>query len=313
MGKERKKKSKQKYELERRQIELEEELLDIQQKRLELEQRRVELQLKKVRLAMRKPKRQSAPPIVISNDSLNARSDDESSFLTAPTVSTQNEFSDHSGDAAVRYPSQRFSGGESDGEEPCPPKADPRRRFSEAKRSSSGGEASAAVSEPVVPSDDVKPASLRQRSSSDTQTLHTHAHDGKFQSSAKRAVQSMRNLVSTPKPSLEASERSASLRDLLAETHANAASLLHDSCSRSEQTIDSSKTKVTSNVSDHKNSFDRGRSYPSLTEERKSNRKLAAGDLQNGEFVYEWPDGRRYEGSWKDGKVRCIHLLVRTT
>lgn len=212
---------------------------------------------------MRKPKRQSAPPIVISNDSLNARSDDESSFLTAPTVSTKNEFSDHSGDAAVRYPSQRFSGGESDGEEPCPPEADPRQRFSEARRSSSGGEASAAVSEPVVPSD-VKPASLRQRSSSDTQTSHTHVHDGKFQSSAKRAVQSMRNLVSTPKPSLEASEWCASLRDLLAETHSNAAALSHDSCSRSEQTIDSSKIKVTSNVSDHnKYSFDRGRSYPS--------------------------------------------------
>lgn len=51
-----------------------------------------------------------------------------------------------------------------------------------------------------------------------------------------------------------------------------------------------------------------GLTQASLTEEHKSNRKLSAGDLQNGEFVYEWPDGRRYEGSWKDGKVRFIHF-----
>lgn len=309
-----KKKSKEKYELERRQIELEEQLLDIQQRRLDLEQKRVELQLKKVRLATRKPKRQSAPPDVISEGSLYAKSDDESSFLTAPTVSTQNEFSDNSADRDTipRAPSQRFNGGESDGESAaCLPKADSRRRFKETKRSTSGGDVSEAKSEPQVATTAAPPA-LRQRSSSEKQVSEYNDHDDQgHASTAKRAIQSMRNLVST-KPSLQETERSASLRDLLTETHADAFTLLQDSCSRSAETIDSSKTKVTSNVSEHKKKFDRGRSYPSFNEDpasrHNSGRDLNTGDLQNGEYVYEWADGRRYEGSWKNGKV-CTNLV----
>jgi len=312
-----KKKSKEKYELERRQIELEEQLLDIQQRRLDLEQKRVELQLKKVRLATRKPKglthSKSAPPILIRDGSLQGRSDDESSFLTAPTVSTHHEYSDHSGE--IRFPSQRFSGNESDGEEElCSPKAESKpRRFSDARRSSSAGDVSDTTAE--VPN--AEPGNLMQRSSSETctqETSHVKAHDGKFQSSAKRAVQSMRNLVST-RPSPDESERSESLRDLLTDTHADAFSMLRDSCNQSTETYHSGSTKVTSNVSEQKKSnLNRGRSYPSLKEDRSSlhncSRNLSTGDFQNGEFVYEWPDGRRYEGSWKDGKVSvCILYL----
>lgn len=311
MAKERKKKSKEKYELERRALELEEQLLDIQQRRLDLEQKRVELQLKKVRLATRKPRRhQSTPPSVIGPEetSLQPPSDDESSLETAPTVSTQNEYpySDASAEP-TRQRSQRFSGGESDGEEAmCPPKADTRRRrFSEAKRSSSRGAASA-KSEPMEPTQTrVAPSSMCQRSSSDT----LNGRDRKNNSAvAKRGTQSMRELGSRLKPSLDNVDRSTSLRNLLTDTHAQAFAMLHDisvdssSCNRSDKTIDSSKTKVTSNVSDHKKDLERGRSYPSFSDDPNSQH----GDLQNGEFVYEWDDGRRYEGSWKDGKVRSV-------
>ena len=126
------KKKKSKHQLERRQIQLEEQLLDIEQRRLDLEQKRVELQLKKVRLATKKARSishsKSAPLVLIEESSACEKaSDDDSSFLTAPTVSTH-ETSDLSD---ARFPSQRLCGGESDGEEiPCSPKAEskpPRR------------------------------------------------------------------------------------------------------------------------------------------------------------------------------------------
>ena len=150
---------------------------------------------------------------------------------------------------------------------------------------------------------------------------HTKARDGKLQTSAKRAVQSMRNLVSTTKhTSATSPERSASLRDLLTEQRNDATMTTLDSCNQScnqsTETYNSGKTKVTSNVTDEtKSNLDRGRSYPSLTEDRSSRhnsgRSLATGELQNGEFVYEWSDGRRYEGSWKDGKV-CSYRVVNS-
>ena len=305
-SKEKKKKSRQKYELERRQIELEEQLLDIQRRRLDLEQQRVELQLKKVRLVARRPRHtKSAPSGLIGDNSVSGRSDDESSFLTAPTVaSTQHENSDNSGDIAW-FSSQRSSGYESGGEEAaCPPKGESKPHVSEANPSVN---ASAAFSVPFVPN--VKPEHFK-RSSSENLTLSTKVHGGKLESSAKRAVQSMRNLVSS-KPSSEELERSAaSLRDLLADKHAEAVTMLNDCCNRSTETFHSGQTKVTSNVSEGKKRVDRGRPYPSLKEDRSSrhnnDRNLSTSDLQNGEFVYTWPDGRRYEGSWKDGKFHGL-------
>lgn len=315
------KKKKSRYQLERRQIQLEEQLLDIEQRRLDLEQKRVELQLKKVRLATKKSKQishsKSAPPLLIGESSACEKaSDDESSFQTAPTVSTH-ETSDLSD---TRFPSQRLCGGESDGEEtPCSAKAisKPPRR-SQPRRPCLSGGASKTVfpTEPMISSGEAE-EDFKQSLSKTRE--EAKAHDGKIQSSGKRAVQNMRNLVSTTKPSSSPSpERSASLRDLLTE-HGNDATMTlpdccNQSCNQSTETYNSGKTKVMSNVTDEtKSNLDRGRSYPSLKEDRSSRhnsgRSLATGDLQNGEFVYEWSDGRRYEGSWKDGKV-CPSCVV---
>jgi hypothetical protein len=297
-----KKKFKQRYEIERRKIELEEQLLNVEQKRLELEQRRIELELKKMKLPHKKTTRpksttshdSSMPPILIRNCKMYGRNDDDES--TAPTVSTQQDSSD-----GGNYSSSRLSGGESEGEEvQYAPEIETNTRIFEQRLTKV--ETRPVPASPVT---NVKTCEKVRKSRALSETHATENAPDTFQAAAKRG-QSMRELVST-RPSLDASERSTSLRELLTTTHTES-DTQHDSCNRSTATFDTDNTKVTSNVSKNAKLLSRVRSYPSLTDDRSSlhssTRNL--GQMQNGEFVYTWPDGRRYDGSWKDGKFHGL-------
>jgi hypothetical protein len=293
-----KKKFKQRYEIERRKIKLEEQLLDVEQKRLELEKRRIELELRKIKLPHKKNKRSISttsrdslmPPILIRNCKMYGRNDDDES--TAQTVSTQQDSSDGGNNS-----SSRFSGGESEGEEAQYASAtETNTRIFEQRLTK--------VETSPVPASPVTNMKTCEKVGNSHAISDTHvaenAPDVKFEAAARRG-QSMRDLVST-RPSLDEVERSTSLRELLTTTHTQA-DTQHDSCSRSTETFDTENTKVTSNVTKNAKLLNRLRSYPSLTDDRSSshNSTRNLSQMQNGEFVYTWPDGRRYDGSWKDG------------
>lgn len=294
--------------MEMRRIELEEQLLDIQQKRLELEQRRIELVLKRLKLPPKKSKRSdsttsnnsSVPPILIQNCKMYDRSDDDES--TAQTVSTQQDFSDGGNQSTPRC-----SGGESEVEEAGYVSViETNIKISEPRLAKV--ERSPVLASPVA-DDKTSNKVTTSRSKSETHVSANAPYD-KFQASSKRG-ESMRDLVSSRLSLDEVPvERSSSLRELLATTHKRAAAVTHDSSSHSTETFETAATKVTSNVSRNAKLQNRVRSYPNLTEDRSSHhsscRSPPTGDMQNGEFVYTWPDGRRYDGFWKDGKFHGL-------
>lgn len=296
--------------MEMRRIELEEQLLDIEQKKLELQQRRIELALKRMKLTPKKSKRSksttshdsSMPPILIRNCKMYGRSDDDES--TAQTVSTQQDFSDGGNQS-----SSRCSGGESEGEEAGYVSAvETNTRLSEPRLTKV--ETSPVSASPVT--DDKTSEKVRTSRALSETHLSANAPDDQFQASSKRG-QSMRDLVSS-RPFLdeEKVERSTSLRELLTTRYnrADEVTMLHDSCNRSTETYDTAATKLTSNLNTNGNRnaklLNRVKSYPNLTDDRSSHhnscRSPSTSGMQNGEFVYTWPDGRCYDGCWKDGK-----------
>jgi hypothetical protein len=212
-------------------------------------------------------------------------------------VSTQQDSSD-----GGNFFSSRFSGGESEGEEAqYASAAETNTKIFEQRLTK--------VETNAVPASPVTNMKMCENVRNSRALSETHvtenALDDKFQATAKRG-QSMRDLVST-RPSLDEVERSTSLRDLLTTTDTHV-DTLHDSCNRSTETFDTEITKVTSNVTKDAKLLNRLRSYPSLTDDRSSSHTSTRnlGQMQNGEFVYTWPDGRRYDGSWKDGKFHGL-------
>ena len=294
-----------------RRIELEEQLLDIQQKRLELEQRRIELVLKRMKLPTKKSKcsnsttsnSSSMPAILIRNCSMYGKSDDDES--TAKTVSTQQDFSDGGNQSTSRL---SYSGGESEGEEAgYISVVETNTRISEpwlAKFEDSP------VSSSPVTEDKTSKKERTSRSVSETHLSDNAPADDKFQTSSREG-HSMRDLVSS-RPSLGEvpAERSSSLRELFATTHRRADAVNNDICNQSTETFETAATKVTSNVSRNAKLPNREASYPKLTEDRSSYhsscRNPSTSFVQDGEFAYTWPDGRHYDGYWKDGKFHGL-------